>query len=63
MRWCQSQNRESAMEQENNYYERFVDGNSNDNNRRPQEVITTLIEILEITISQAVIIIVCVIVI
>ena len=43
MRWCKGQNGENAAEQEN--YERLADGNSNDNNRRPQQVTTTLIEI------------------
>ena len=43
MRWCKHPNRENAMEQEN--YEILVDGNSDDNNRRPQQVTTTLIEI------------------
>ena len=42
MRWCKSPKRENEMEQEN--YEILADGNSNDN-RRPQEVTTTLIEI------------------
>ena len=43
MRWCKGQSGENVAEQEN--YERLADGNSDDNNRRPQQVTTTLIEI------------------
>ena len=42
-RWYKGQDGENAAEQEN--YERLTDGNSGDNNRRPQQVTTTLIEI------------------
>jgi hypothetical protein len=43
MRWHESQKRENTTEQEN--YEILVDGNSDENSRRPQQVTTTLIEI------------------